>query len=91
MATIVEYTTTRAPENRYPERIVSPPRPGACCTREAELLGPPALEGRSLYQYQRCRRCGYTVRRIQRLLPDPEAVAAIRRRLSEMTLDQTCA
>lgn len=91
MSTIVEYTSEHPPENRYPDRIVSPPRPGACCAREADLLGAPELEGRSLYQYKRCRRCGFTVRAIQHLLPDAVAVAAIRTTLNEMALDWSLA
>ena len=91
MSTIVEYTSEHPPENRYPDRIVSPPRPGACCAREAVLLGAPELEGRSLYQYKRCRRCGFTVRAIQQLLPDAVAVAAVRTMLNEMAFDRSFA
>lgn len=62
MATIVEYTTKKRPENSYPIRIVSPPAGDLCCYREMERVGDIETdEGRSYY-YKRCRRCGYTVR-----------------------------
>jgi hypothetical protein len=91
MSTIVGYTSEHPAENHYPDRIVSPPRPGACCAREAVLLGAPALEGRSLYQYKRCSRCGFTVRAIQHLLPDAGVVAALQARLSELPFDRIVA
>jgi hypothetical protein len=40
---IVEYTTERNPANLYPEKIISPPRPSACCAVEMEQVGEGAL------------------------------------------------
>ena len=39
MATIVEYTDRKTPQNRYPKKIVSPSRSGACCYSEMEEIG----------------------------------------------------
>jgi len=41
MVNIVEYTDRKWPVNRYPYRIVSPARAGACCFSDMEDLGPP--------------------------------------------------
>jgi hypothetical protein len=39
MPTIVGYTDRRPAENRYPHRIVSPPRSSACCFSAMEDVG----------------------------------------------------
>ncbi len=39
MATIVEYTDRKQPENRYPTRIISPTRSQPCCFTDMEELG----------------------------------------------------
>ena len=85
MPTIVEYTDARSPQNRYPERIVSPPRQGACCSREMEPVGTPEAEGRVTYQYRRCRRCGFTVRAVVKLQADPQAFLALRLALERLS------
>lgn len=91
MPTIVEYTETRPPQNKYPERIVSPPRQGACCSRDMEAVGTPETESRMTYQYKRCRRCGFTVRAIVGLLPDLESLAALRAALDRLSSDASSA
>ncbi|HEY7676229.1 MAG TPA: hypothetical protein VIG69_04105 [Candidatus Methylomirabilis sp.] len=62
MPTIVEYRDQEQPVNEYPARIVSPPRPSACCARTMETLGRGQIEGLWRYVYRRCPTCGYTVR-----------------------------
>ncbi len=70
MATIVEYTDAKAPENLYPERIISPTRSGPCCFTDMAAVGPAQQDGHWEYQYRRCRNCGFTVRVILGELPD---------------------
>ncbi len=82
MATIVEYSNQKRPANRYPRLIVSPLRPSPCCFIQMEPIGIPFQEdGRCVYQYRRCRQCGFTVRAILRELPDPGLLAALRMEL----------
>lgn len=81
MATIVEYTDQKPPANRYPHRIISPPRPGACCFSDMEELGNPQEDARWVSQYRRCRQCGYAVRVILREIPDPALLADLRETL----------
>jgi hypothetical protein len=78
MATIVEYTTRKSPANRYPVHIISPPRSGACCYSDMETLGDPLEDERWVYEYRRCRRCGFAVRVILREIPDAALVAGLR-------------
>ena len=82
MATIVTYTDQKPPENRYPTRIVSPPRSGPCCFSAMTEVGAPQRDGQWLFQYRRCPRCGFTVRVIVRALPDPALAAELRRILA---------
>jgi hypothetical protein len=77
MSTIIEYTDTKHPQNAFPERIVSPVRSGPCCFTDMEVLGEPQAEGRWIYTYKRCRRCGFTVRSILRVLPNAELIAKL--------------
>ncbi|HTX51818.1 MAG TPA: hypothetical protein VMD08_00305 [Candidatus Baltobacteraceae bacterium] len=79
MRTIIEYTSNKAPENRFPQRIVSPPQSSACCFSAMEEVGRPWADGRWLVQYKRCQRCGFTVRAIVRYLPDPALGAELRK------------
>jgi hypothetical protein len=83
MSTIVEYTDRKAAENRYPHRIVSPPRSSACCFSDMEDVGDTTREAAWEYQYRRCRTCGFTVRVILRPIPDEELVANLRRELAK--------
>ncbi len=78
MATIVEYTDQKVPQNLYPERIISPSRSKSCCFGDMEEIGTLQREGRWEYQYKRCRQCGFTVRLIRQELPDAALVAELR-------------
>lgn len=62
-ATIVEYSDQKQVVNRYPNRIVSPSAPSACCSTGMEPVGGEQREREWLFRYMRCRECGYTVRR----------------------------
>lgn len=70
MPTIVEYTERMRPENRYPVRLVSPTSAGACCERDMQPIGVPEPDGRWIFEYRRCRACGFTVRAFLRYVPD---------------------
>ncbi len=78
MATIVEYTDKSRSHNSYPDRIISPPRPSRCCFSAMEAIGEPEQEDSWLYQYRRCRKCGFTVRFILREIPDEALIAELR-------------
>jgi hypothetical protein len=82
MATIVEYIDQKPPENRYPHRIISPPRSGPCCFSDMDWLGTPQEDERCVYQYRRCRQCGFAVRVILREIPDVALVASLREALA---------
>jgi len=79
---IVEYTDAAAPRNEYPQRIISPSHPRACCDTDMANLGLPERDRRWVYQYSRCRTCGFTVRRLVATLPDEAALANIRQVLA---------
>jgi hypothetical protein len=81
MPTIVKYTDQQRSENEYPRRIVSPSRPGPCCFSEMAEVGNAKEEGRWVFQYRRCRTCGFTVRVILREIPDSNLVKELRRTL----------
>jgi hypothetical protein len=80
--TIVEYTDKKPPTNLYPERIVSPVRSGPCCFTDMEEVGEPREEGRWVYQYKRCRKCGFSLRVILREIPDASLAAELRKILA---------
>ena len=82
MPTIVEYSDHKPPTNRYPHRIISPPRAGGCCFSDMEELGTPQEDARWVYQYRRCRRCGFAVRVILREIPDASLAAELRKILT---------
>jgi hypothetical protein len=82
MPTIVEYSDREAAVNAYPTRIVSPPRPGRCCSTEMEEVGTPRAEGRWAFRYKRCRSCGFSVREIVDVIPDAELIADLRQTLT---------
>lgn len=86
MATIVKYTDQKGPENLYPERIISPPRSGSCCLTDMEEIGEPQEDGRRVFQYKRCRKCGFAVRVILREMPDPALEAELRKTLAKSFL-----
>jgi len=62
--TIVEHTDRKSTRNEYSVRMISPPRPGRCCTSNMVDVGDPEQAGESIFQYRRCTKCGFTVRRI---------------------------
>ncbi len=62
MKTIVTYSSSQRPVNAYPERIISPLRPGICCLTHMERIGDLEEEDGVPFAYKRCRSCGFTVR-----------------------------
>jgi hypothetical protein len=82
MTTIVEYTDQKRPKNLYPERIISPVRSGPCCFSDMEEIGKPEEDSRWVFQYKRCRKCGFTVRVILREIPDAALAAELRKTLA---------
>ncbi len=82
MATIVEYTDQKRPKNLYPERIISPLRSGPCCFSDMEEIGRPQEDSRWVFQYKRCKKCGFTVRVILREIPDAALAAELRKTLA---------
>ena len=47
-----------------------------------EWLGTPQEDARSVYQYRRCRQCGFAVRVILREIPDVALMASLRETLA---------
>ena len=82
MATIVEYTDNKTPQNLYPNRIISPSRSSACCFSDMEPIGAALQDGHWLHQYKRCRSCGFTVRVIGREIPNEALIAELRQILA---------
>ena len=82
MPTIVTYTDREPAANRYPQRIVSPCRPAPCCFTDMEEVGTARQEGRWVFQYRRCRQCGFTVRVILREIPDTVLAEQLRQILA---------
>ena len=82
MATIVTYTDQRPPANQYPRQIISPLLAHACCFSDMEDLGTPQEDARWVYQYRRCRQCGFAVRLIIREIPDAGLIASLRQELT---------
>jgi len=82
MPTIVTYTDREPASNQYPQRIVSPSRPGPCCFTDMEEVGPARYENRWEYQYRRCRQCGFAVRVILREIPDAALAQELRQILA---------
>jgi hypothetical protein len=78
MATIVAYTDQEPPRNLYPQRIVSPVRSGPCCFTDMEAIGEPEADRRWVFQYKRCRQCGFALRVILREIPDAALAAELR-------------
>ena len=86
MPSLVTYTDQRPPENRYPHRIISPLRAGACCFSEMADVGPPETDARWVYQYRRCRRCGFAVRVILCEIPGTTLMNSLREELARSVL-----
>ena len=53
LATIVEYTDRKRPENRYPKRIISPTRSQLCCFTDMEEIGTSHESDRWVFQFKR--------------------------------------
>jgi hypothetical protein len=51
-----------------------------------EAVGVPEPDGQWIFEYRRCRTCGYTVRAFLRYVPDEDELADLRRRLDECRL-----
>jgi hypothetical protein len=82
METIVKYTDRQPPKNRYPAFIISPPRSGPCCFSDMEEIGSPQTNKRWVFQYKRCKHCGFTVRVILREVADDTLAAELRQTLA---------
>jgi hypothetical protein len=82
MGSIVEYTDRKPPENRYPDRIISPPHASACCRSAMEDVGDVRREAHWEYRYRRCRMCGFTLRLILRAVPDEVLLERLRQELA---------
>jgi hypothetical protein len=81
-ATIVEYTDQKAAKNQFPHRIISPVRSGPCCFTDMEEIGKPQEDGRWVFQYKRCKKCGFALRVILREIPDAALAAELRKILA---------
>jgi hypothetical protein len=88
MDSIIEYRDDRAPTNDYPQRIVSPTEPSACCMDHMQQIGHSGFDAHWRFFYKRCRICGYTVRCFYApsLTAVFEATKEIRILLAEMNL-----
>jgi hypothetical protein len=78
MSTIVEYTDRKPPKNLYPTRIISPLRSGPCCFTEMEEIGDAEEDTRWIFQYRRCKKCGFAVRVIVREIPNEALIADLK-------------
>jgi len=61
MPSLVPDTEEQPPTSRYARQIISPPQAGACCFSAMEWLETPQRYDRWVFQYRRCRRCGFAV------------------------------
>ena len=60
---IIRYSDDQKPRNDYPKRIVSPTRPGSCCSDEnREIVGSVREVDGFKYCYKICQECGHAVR-----------------------------
>ena len=82
LATIVEYTDQKPAKNQFPQRIVSPVRSGPCCFTDMEEVGEPQEDGRWVFQYKRCKKCGFSLRVILREIPDAALASELRKILA---------
>ena len=67
MSTIVVYSETEKPTNRYPKVIVSPTHPRPCCLEHMRPIGKEHGEEQGDYVYKRCAACGFTVKHYVRV------------------------
>jgi hypothetical protein len=82
MPTLVEYTDSTPALNAYPDRLISPTRPGPCCAGGMAFVSGELCEGLTVFRYKRCVRCGYTVRHIVRKVLSTALVDALRHELA---------
>ena len=60
---IIEYSSEAAPKNDYPRKIVSPPRPSACCTDKNRINVGSVREVEGFkFCYRVCQECGHAVK-----------------------------
>ncbi len=60
---IIEYSTEAGPENDYPRKIVSPPRPSGCCTDKNRISVGSVREVEGFkFCYKICQECGHAVK-----------------------------
>jgi len=60
---IIRYTDDEKPRNDYPKRIMSPTRPGSCCSDEnREIVGSVREVDGFKYCYKICQECGHAVK-----------------------------
>ena len=60
---IIRYSDDQKPRNDYPKRIMSPTRPGSCCSDEnREIVGSVREVDGFKYCYKICQECGHAVR-----------------------------
>jgi hypothetical protein len=83
VTTIVEYTDQKPPANDYPHRLISPLASGPCCFSGMEEVGDPQERERWVFQYKRCRECGYVVRVILREIPNAALAKDLRALLAK--------
>jgi hypothetical protein len=81
--TIVEYTDQKPPTNDYPHRLVSPVASGPCCFSGMEEIGALQEDERWVFQFKRCRQCGFVVRVILREIPNAALAAELRALLAK--------
>jgi hypothetical protein len=62
--------------------LPSPTRPQPCCISDMEEHGTSHATDRWVFQYKRCRQCGFTVRVILREIPDEALVGTLRQILA---------
>jgi hypothetical protein len=60
---IIRYSDDQKPRNDYPKRIISPTRPGSCCSDEnRDVVGTVREVDGFKYCYKICQECGHAVR-----------------------------
>ncbi len=60
---IIRYSDKEPPRNDYPRRIISPPKPMACCNDDnRETVGNARLVEGFKFVYRICTKCGHAVR-----------------------------
>lgn len=81
--TVVEYTDKKqagivARKDGF-FRIISPTHPGPCCSTHTEPIGELQREYDYEFVVVRCKRCGYTTKKILRPIPNEALLAEVRK------------